>query len=190
MSNPEDWSSSARRGDRNAGSRRRRSATGAPPPVTTPIPAPPDPKATPIRFALGADIAPGRVDPLSMSVRPGDSLVVTRSRFMVDGWVANPGLYNANGDTTALDSETIAGGALFPADLHRVEIVRARADGSKQVIPVDLARVAHGETTDVRLEEGDVVRFPASPIRMVPYSVYWVLKNLFPVGGGVYVPNP
>ena len=141
--------------------------------------------AAPIGFAVGDDVPAGGVDPLKIPLWPGDSLVVTRSRFLVDGWVAKPGLYDGRGDTTALDAETIAGGALFPADLHHVRIVRAQEDGSKKVITVDLADVGRGQGTDVRLVEGDVVRFPASPIRMVPYSVYWMFKNLFEVGAGV-----
>ena len=149
---------------------------------------PADAAAAPIRFAIGDNVPAGGVDPLSTPMWPGDSLVVTRSRFLVDGWVANPGLYDGKGDTTALDAESIAGGALFPADLHHVQIVRAQDDGSKKVITVDLADVGRGDATDVRLVEGDVVRFPASPIRMVPYSVYWILKNVFPVGAGLF-PN-
>ena len=148
-----------------------------------------DPPAEPIRITLGRELKPGDVDPLSMPMMPGDSVVVTRGRFLVEGWVANPGLYSGRGAMTALGAESIAGGVLFPADLHHVEIVRARDDGTKKIITVDLARVAHGEAKDVALAEGDVVRFRASYLRMVPYSVYWMFKNVFSVGGGVYVPS-
>jgi polysaccharide export outer membrane protein len=148
-----------------------------------------DPPAEPIRITLGRELKPGDVDPLSLPMMPGDSVVVTRGRFLVEGWVANPGLYGGRGQMTALGAESVAGGVLFPADLHHVEIVRARDDGTKKIITIDLARVAHGEAKDVALAEGDVVRFRASIVRMVPYSVYWMLKNVFNVGGGVYVPS-
>jgi len=141
----------------------------------------------PIEFELDAPVSPGQVNPLALPVAGGDSLVVTRGRFMVDGWVARPGLYSFTPGMTAYGAMSVAGGVLYPADLRRAEIVRARRDGSKEVLAVDLARVGRGESQDIALREGDVVRFPASAVRMVPYSVYWVFTNLFRVGAGISV---
>jgi polysaccharide export outer membrane protein len=143
----------------------------------------------PLEFSVTSDVPPGGVNPLEIPLVAGDSVVVKRGRFLVDGWVANPGLYTVGAGMTALDAASIAGGTLFPADLRHVEVVRSQPDGSKKVLFVDLSRVGRGEAKDLALNEGDVVRFGASPVRMVPYSVYWVFKNLFNVGAGVYVPN-
>jgi protein involved in polysaccharide export with SLBB domain len=117
----------------------------------------------------------------------GDSIVVTRGRFMVDGWVAKPGLYSFTPGMTAYGAMSVAGGALYPADLSHAQIVRARRDGSKELLEVDLKQVGDGKAQDVGLREGDVVRFNASAMRMVPYSVYWVFTNLFRVGAGISV---
>ena len=141
----------------------------------------------PLEFDLDAAVAPGQVNPLTIPVVGGDSIVVTRGRFMVDGWVAKPGLYTFTPGMTAYGAMSVAGGVIYPADLHHVEIVRARRDGSKEVLETDLSTVGRGEGQDIALHEGDVVRFNASAIRMVPYSVYWVFNNLFRVGAGISV---
>jgi polysaccharide biosynthesis/export protein len=141
----------------------------------------------PLEFDLDGPVAPGQANPLTIPVVGGDSIVVTRGRFMVDGWVEKPGLYTFTPGMTAYGAISVAGGAIYPADLHHVQIIRARRDGSKEVLEVDLATVGRGEGQDVALREGDVVRFNASPLRMVPYSVYWVFNNLFRVGAGISV---
>jgi protein involved in polysaccharide export with SLBB domain len=127
------------------------------------------------------------VNPLALPVTGGDSIVVTRGRFMVDGWVAKPGLYGFTPGMTAYGAMSVAGGPLYPADLHHAQIIRAKRDGSKELLQIDLADVGKGETQDIALREGDVVRFDASPVRMVPYSIYWVFNNLFRVGAGISV---
>ena len=141
----------------------------------------------PIEFELDAAVPPGQVNPLMMPVMGGDSIVVTRGRFMVDGWVAKPGLYSFTPGMTAFGAMSVAGGVLYPADLAHTQIVRARRDGSKELLEVDLTQIGRGEGQDVPLREGDVVRFNASAVRMVPYSVYWVFTNLFRVGAGISV---
>jgi polysaccharide export outer membrane protein len=141
----------------------------------------------PIEIELDAEVPPGQPNPLLLPVAAGDSIVVSRGRFMVDGWVARPGLYSFTPGMTAYGATSVAGGALFPADLGAAEIVRARRDGTKEVLHVDLAKVGRGEMSDVSLREGDVIRLPASTVRMVPYSVYWLFTNLFRVGAGISV---
>jgi len=141
----------------------------------------------PLEFELDAPVPPGQVNPLMLPVMGGDSIVVTRGRFMVDGWVAKPGLYSFTPGMTAYGAMSVAGGVLYPANLPHTQIIRAKRDGSKELLEVDLARVGRGEMQDVPLREGDVVRFNASAARMVPYSVYWVFTNLFRVGAGISV---
>src|SRR5439155_24925122 len=122
----------------------------------------------PIEFELDAPVAPGQPNPLTIPVAGGDSIVVTRGRFMVDGWVAKPGLYSFTPGMTAYGAMSVAGGAMYPADLHHAQIIRSKRDGSKELLEVDLAEVGSGDRQDIALREGDVVRFNASPVRMVP----------------------
>jgi len=142
---------------------------------------------TPIEFEIDSPVAAGHVHPLMLPVVGGDSIVVSRGRFMVDGWVAKPGLYAFSPGMTAHGAMTVAGGALFPADLHDAEIIRSHRDGTKETLHVDLVSVEAGETRDVALREGDVIRLNASSLRMVPYSFYWIFQNLFRVGAGISV---
>jgi polysaccharide export outer membrane protein len=142
---------------------------------------------SPLEIEVDASPAPGQPNPLAIPVMGGDTIVVTHGRFMVDGWVQRPGLYNFTPGVTAFGAMTVAGGALFPADLHRAEIIRAKRDGSKEVLQIDLKSVGDGQGQDLSLREGDVVRLPASPIKMIPYSVYWTFNNLFRIGAGVSV---
>jgi polysaccharide export outer membrane protein len=141
----------------------------------------------PIEFSIDTPVAPGKVHPMTIPVVGGDSIVVSRGRFMVDGWVAKPGLYAFSPGMTAHGAMSVAGGALFPANLHDAQIIRAKRDGTKEILDVDLVDVEHGETRDVALREGDVIRLNASPAKMVPYSVYWMFTNLFRVGAGISV---
>jgi polysaccharide biosynthesis/export protein len=141
----------------------------------------------PIEFELDAPVAAGQPNPLMLPVVGGDSIVVTRGRFMVDGWVNKPGLYSFTPGMTAFGAMSVAGGVLYPANLAHTQIVRARRDGSKELLEVDLTKIGRGEGQDVPLREGDVVKFNASAVRMVPYSVYWIFTNLFRVGAGISV---
>lgn len=141
----------------------------------------------PIEFAIDEPVAAGSVHPMTIPVVGGDSIVVSRGRFMVDGWVAKPGLYAFSPGMTAHGAMSVAGGALFPANLRHAEIIRPKRDGTKEVIEVDLVDVEHGEARDVALREGDVIRLNASAVKMVPYSVYWMFTNLFRVGAGISV---
>ena len=141
----------------------------------------------PLEIELDAPVAAGQQNPLMLPVAGGDTIVVTRGRFMVDGWVNKPGLYSFTPGMTAYGAMSVAGGTLYPADLSHAQIVRARRDGTKEVLEVDLSKVGHGEGQDVALREGDVVKFNASALKMVPYSVYWMFNNLFRVGAGISV---
>ncbi|HZP42478.1 MAG TPA: polysaccharide biosynthesis/export family protein [Candidatus Binatia bacterium] len=141
----------------------------------------------PIEIEVDAPLAAGQPNPLAIPVVGGDSIVVTHGRFMVDGWVQRPGLYSFTPGVTAFGAMTVAGGALFPADLRHAEIIRAKRDGGKEVLHIDLESVGTGQEQDVSLREGDVVRLNASPLKMIPYSVYWTFNNLFRVGAGVSV---
>jgi polysaccharide export outer membrane protein len=142
---------------------------------------------SPIEIEIDAPPPPGVPNPLMLPVVGGDTIVVTRGRFMVDGWVARPGLYSFTPGMTAYGATSVAGGALFPADLSNVRIVRARRDGAKEVVHVDLGAIERGAEHDVTLREGDVVRLDASTLKMIPYSVYWMFTSLFRVGAGISV---
>src|SRR5262249_9667671 len=99
----------------------------------------------PIEFDLDAPVPARQSSPLMLPVVGGDSIVVTRGRFMVDGWVAKPGLYTFTPGMTAYGAMSVAGGVLYPASLGHTQIIRSRRDGSKELLEVDLGKVGNGE---------------------------------------------
>ena len=127
-------------------------------------------------------------NPLLLPVHGGDSIVVNRGRFLVDGWVNKPGAYDIAPGTTALGGVSAAGGAVYAADLSRIAVWRMQRGGTKKKIEVDMDAVEKGEAKDVTLQAGDVVDVPASTLRMIPYSAYWMLTTVVRVGAGVSIP--
>jgi len=144
---------------------------------------PPTPIAlTPIEIDLNKDYDPPTANPLNLPVYGGDSIVISRGRFLVDGWVEKPGAYDLSPGITAFGALTAAGGAMFPAKLTEVVIWRSSRSGAKTRIDLDLEKIAAGQEQDMTLEVGDVISVPASAVKMVPYSAYWFIKNVLSIG--------
>ena len=139
----------------------------------------------PIEVDLNEDYDPPDENPLNLPVIGGDAIVVSRGRFLVDGWVRSPGAFDITSGMSAYGAVSAAGGTLFPADLGGVIIWRSERNGGKKRIDVDLAAIESGHEKDVTLEPGDVVSVPASILLMIPYSVYWTMINVVRFGAGV-----
>lgn len=140
---------------------------------------------TPIEIDLNAEYEPAHENPLGLPVLGGDSLVANSGMFVVDGWVEKPGALPISPGLTAFGGISAAGGAMFPADLGRVELWRAEPGGARRRIDVDFKAIKSGEQKDVTLQAGDVIKVPASPVLMVPYTVYWLMTNVIRVGAGL-----
>jgi hypothetical protein len=78
-----------------------------------------------------------------------------------------------------------AGGPSFPADRQHAEVLRVVGSGEQQKFVVDLDAVAAGGTNDVAMIDGDVVRIPASNVRLVPWGLWNAVTTVFRVGGSV-----
>lgn len=140
---------------------------------------------TPIEFDLGEKYDPPNENPLNLPVIGGDSIVINRGRYFVDGWVNRPGAYDISPGVTVLGSISAAGGANFAGDLSNVTVWRETRGGGKKRIDVDLKAVANGEQKDVKLQSGDVVNLPMSPAMAVPYGGYWIIHNMVSVGAAI-----
>ena len=139
----------------------------------------------PLEIDLNQQYEPPQENPLALPAIGGDAITVNRGQFLVDGWVASPGAKGISPGMTALSAITAAGGALYPAELSEVVLVRAERDGRKERIPIDLNAVQKGERKDVTMQAGDVLQVPPSPIRLVPYGFFWLVTNVVRVGAGV-----
>jgi polysaccharide export outer membrane protein len=136
----------------------------------------------PIEIDINEQYANAQSNPLLLPVVGGDQITVNRGRFSVDGWVDKPGAYDIAPGLTAMGGISAAGGAVFAGDMSRVEVWRAQRGGTKKKIEVDMSAVTNGDGKDVTLQAGDVVHVPASPVKIVPYSAYWVLTTVVRVG--------
>jgi polysaccharide export outer membrane protein len=139
----------------------------------------------PIEIDVNEQYEPATRNPLLLPVVGGDSIVINRGRFLVDGWVQQPGAFDITPGMTAFGGLSAAGGAQFPADLSNVVVWRSERGGRKRRIDVNLKEIAAGEQKDVTLQAGDVVKVPMSPIKIVPYSVFWLVTNVVRIGAGL-----
>jgi polysaccharide biosynthesis/export protein len=139
----------------------------------------------PIEIDVNEQYANAQSNPLLLPVVGGDQIVVNRGRFSVDGWVDKPGAYDIAPGLTAMGGISAAGGAVFAGDMSRVEVWRAQRGGTKKKIEVNMNEVTGGEAKDVTLQAGDVIHVPASTVKMVPYSAYWLLTTVVRIGASV-----
>src|SRR6266550_1120124 len=123
---------------------------------------------------------------LNPRVRPGDVITVSPAgSVLVDGWVQKPGSYPVTRGLTLSGAIAAAGGDMFASDRQHAAVKRTLGPGEERSFTVDLEAVREGRTADVPITDGDVVRVPASTIRVIPWGAYNVLKGLVYVGGSV-----
>ncbi len=123
---------------------------------------------------------------INARVRPGDVITVSPAgSVLVDGWVQKPGSYPVTRGLTLSGAIAAAGGDMFASDRHHAAVKRTLGPGEERSFTVDLEAVREGRAPDVPITDGDVVRVPASTIRVVPWGAYSLLKGLVYVGGSV-----
>lgn len=127
-------------------------------------------------------------------LRRPELTVIVRSfnsqKVFVGGEVAAPGVIQAMGPLTVLQSVTQAGGFKESARVNEVLIIRrdpAAPTSSPIVIPVDISAVIDGTNTgeDIALLPYDVVFVPKSPIANVNKFVDQYIRQNIPFGFGL-----
>ncbi len=122
---------------------------------------------------------------LTLPVRPGDVVMIPDAgNVYIQGWVIKPGYYKITQDLTMLSVVAAAGGPMFPADMAATRLIRPEANGEKQVFDVDLQAVARGESSDVYVQNGDVIELGATGPKLVAYSLFYFFTAVFHVGAG------
>ena len=120
---------------------------------------------------------------LELPAQPGDVIIIPAAgEVSVQGWVDKPGSFKITNGMTALSSIGAAGGALFTGS---ATLIREQSNGGKLEIPLDLAKITHGEEPDISVQGGDVVVVERSVVGAVPYSLYYIISR---VGLGVPIP--
>ena len=128
--------------------------------------------------------------PLNVTVVPGDVIFVPEAgSFTIDGWVDKPGTYPISRNTTLLAALSAAGGPLLPAKLNHVQLLRSAGDNNaaRSVNYIDLKAVRAGESPDVELYSGDIIRVPGYIALMIPWGVYTFVKSLMVLGASLPV---
>ena len=135
------------------------------------------------------DLYQGRpVAALGIPVRDGDLVAVQQGgEIFVGGWVEKPNVYPLQPAMTVTQAITKAGGLHVAASSESVTISRGDADGHLQDYHLDYPAMAAGTEQDVLLEPGDKIYVGASPVMIVPWSVYSVVATVVRVGIGASV---
>ena len=124
----------------------------------------------------------------TVPVRGGDVIMVPSiGNFIVGGWVQKPGTYPVQQNLTLRGAIATAGGFSFPADASHVHIYRPATGGQTEGREVNYADIAAQRAPDVALHEGDVVDVTSSTAKLIPYSAYKVIADLFHLGAGIRV---
>ena len=101
--------------------------------------------------------------------------------IVVDGWVEKPGSYKITSELTIMGA-VAAAVPLFAADTSSVRIFRVGKGGEKTSFLVDLNRIKRGESTDLPVQEGDIIDVSASAPKLVPYGFYRLFDTAFRIG--------
>lgn len=125
-------------------------------------------------------------------LRRPELTVIVRSfnaqKVFVGGEVGSPGVIQAIGPMTVLQSIAQAGGFRETARISEVLIIRRDPNGQRPiVIPVDLESVIDGSNTsqDIALAPLDVVYVPKSPIANVNKFIDQYIRQNIPFGFGL-----
>jgi protein involved in polysaccharide export with SLBB domain len=126
-------------------------------------------------------------------LRRPELTVIVRSfnsqKVFVGGEVQSPGVIQALGPLTVLQSVTQAGGFKETARLNEVLVIRRdpAAPADPIVIPIDVAAVVDGSGTnqDIALMPFDVIYVPKSPIANVNKFVDQYIRQNIPFGFGL-----
>jgi polysaccharide export outer membrane protein len=129
-------------------------------------------------------LARGGVQPhLSLPVRPGDVIMApANGEVLVDGWVEKPGAYKITSGLTIRGAVAAAGGLSFAADPSSIRITRRGRQGERISWLVDLEKIKQGQSSDITVQEGDVVEVASSKPRLVPYGFYETITRIIRFG--------
>ena len=122
----------------------------------------------------------------SLAVRPGDLIMVPGGgQVLVEGWVDKPGAYPISPGLTVAGVIAAAGGALYPADLNSIKVLRSAKGGKKDFVLADLEKIKRGESADIPLQGGDIVEVVGETSKMIPYGVYQFFTTIVKLGASI-----
>ncbi|MGB2998150.1 MAG: SLBB domain-containing protein, partial [Phycisphaerae bacterium] len=98
----------------------------------------------------------------NLVLRDGDVITIPSppiGDFYMTGYVARPGVYSLTGrKITLLQAVAAAGGLTAVAVPWRTEVVRRISETEEEIIYVDVAKIARGESPDFYVQPEDLIR--------------------------------
>lgn len=135
----------------------------------------------PLEVVLGT----GGGIPIEVPIRAGDMLVVPEAGTVtVEGEVQKAGSFDLGRKSTVLGALAAAGGITYGAKVDEVEVVRDLGSDEKVHLILDLTQVISGETRDLKLRNGDVVRVPSDSGRRLRQDTFEAIGKVINVGVG------
>ena len=132
---------------------------------------------------VSGDDLQARGEFLSIPMRPGDVIIAPeRGQVQVTGWVNEAKSYDISPGMTVLSAVAAAGGANFGANRKKVSVTRNGPDGLKQQFRINLKSVEAGDSSDFRVEPGDVVYVHANPVTATFWGVGRFFSGIFAIG--------
>jgi polysaccharide export outer membrane protein len=135
---------------------------------------------------VDVDSRPGSMAAANVDIRPGDTIMVSRSGIVyVLGDVGKPGgfLVGNNDRLTVLQAIALAQGANRTAALNRAKLIRMD-DGRRQEVPVPLQKILSAKTSDQPLADGDILFVPSSGTKNTLRTMESVLPAV--AGAAIY----
>jgi polysaccharide export outer membrane protein len=118
------------------------------------------------------DNSPDVAKRAGVAIQPGDTIVVSRSGIVyVVGDLGKPGgfLIDANQRLTALQAIALAQGANKDSALNRSRLIRKTPNGPQES-RVLLGSILAGKSSDISLEDGDILFVPTSKTKTVAFQ--------------------
>jgi polysaccharide export outer membrane protein len=116
----------------------------------------------PIEIDLGELLDKGNTA-YNIRLKPGDVInVVVKEAFTiyVSGQVRTPGSFTLRESITLLKAVSLAGGFSDRAAANKVRIVRAKEDGTQEVIEVNFEDIQDGKSPDIQILPNDIIVVP------------------------------
>jgi polysaccharide export outer membrane protein len=113
-----------------------------------------------------SDLTSGKDLAANIEVKNGDVINVSSAQLIyVVGAVVKPGGYtisDTSSGVSVVQAVALAEGLKSVASSHAVIVRQSTNEQARTEIPVELAQMLHGKTTDVSLAPNDILYIPAS----------------------------
>ena len=136
----------------------------------------------PIVIELDKLFKTGRSD-LNAILQDGDVVYIPPAPLVyIYGSVQQPGGVSLNAPTSLLEALSLAGGFAPRANKNLVSLSRSLEGGDERIISVNVARIERGESPDMYLQEGDVIRVSNAPEKTFFYGLWNAISSIVTVG--------